>query len=66
MRWCALPKPLVSSDGSNLAAYLLRLKESDQEADRKAWQPINRHDRPIAPAIKQLDPVAVIGSVRLD
>ena len=54
------------SDGSNLAAYLLRLKDSDQEADRKAWQRINRHCRHIAPAIKQLDPVAVNGSVRLD
>jgi predicted ATPase len=54
------------SDGSNLAAYLLRLKDSDQDADRKAWQRINRHCRHIAPAIKQLDPVAVNGSVRLD
>jgi predicted ATPase len=54
------------SDGSNLAAYLLRLKESDQDADRKAWQRINRHCRHIAPAIKELDPVAVNGSVRLD
>ena len=54
------------SDGSNLAAYLLRLKESDHDADRIAWQRINRHCRHIAPAIKQLDPVAVNGSVRLD
>ena len=54
------------SDGSSLAAYLLRLKDSDQEGDRKAWQRINRHCRHIAPAIKQLDPVAVNGSVRLD
>jgi len=54
------------SDGSNLAAYLLRLKDSDQEADRKAWRRINRHCRHIAPAIKELDPVAVHGSVRLD
>ena len=54
------------SDGSNLAAYLLRLKESDQDADRKSWQRINRHCRHIAPAIKELDPVAVNGSVRLD
>jgi predicted ATPase len=54
------------SDGSNLAAYLLRLKESDLNADRKAWQRINRHCRHIAPAIKELDPVAVNGSVRLD
>lgn len=54
------------SDGSNLAAYLLRLKESDNSADQKAWQRINRHCRHIAPAIKQLDPVAVNGSVRLD
>lgn len=54
------------SDGSNLAAYLLRLKESDQDADRKSWQRINRHCRHIAPAIKELDPVAINGSVRLD
>lgn len=54
------------SDGSNLAAYLLRLKESGDSADQKAWQRINRHCRHIAPAIKQLDPVAVNGSVRLD
>lgn len=54
------------SDGSNLAAYLLHLKESDQEADRKSWQRINRHCRHIAPSIKELDPVAVNGSVRLD
>jgi predicted ATPase len=54
------------SDGSNLAAYLLRLKESNDSADQKAWQRINRHCRHIAPAIKQLDPVAVNGSVRLD
>ena len=54
------------SDGSNLAAYLLRLKESEQDADRKSWQRINRHCRHIAPAIKELDPVAVNGSVRLD
>lgn len=54
------------SDGSNLAAYLLRLKESDQDADLKAWHRINRHCRHIAPAIKQLDPVAVNDNVRLD
>jgi len=54
------------SDGSNLAAYLLRVKTSDHEADRKAWQRINRHCRHIAPSIKQLDPVAVQDSVRLD
>ncbi len=54
------------SDGSNLAAYLLRLKESDQDADRKSWQRINRHCRHIAPAIKELDPVVINDSVRLD
>ena len=54
------------SNGSNLAAYLLRLKESDDLADQKAWQRINRDCRHIAPAVKQLDPVAVNGSVRLD
>ena len=31
------------SDGSNLAAYLLRLKESENPSDQKAWQRINRH-----------------------
>jgi predicted ATPase len=54
------------SDGSNLAAYLLRLKESDQDDERKSWQRINRHCRHIAPAIKELDPVAINDSVRLD
>ncbi|MCX5952730.1 MAG: AAA family ATPase [Cyanobacteria bacterium] len=54
------------SDGSNLAAYLLRLKESDQDDDRKSWQRINRHCRHIAPVIKELDPVAINDSVRLD
>ena len=54
------------SDGSNLAAYLLRLKESDQDANRKSWQRINRHCRHIAPVIKELDPVAINDSVRLD
>jgi len=54
------------SDGSNLAAYLLRLKDSNDVAERKAWQRINRHCRHIAPAIKELDPVAVNGSARLD
>ena len=49
-----------------MAAYRLRLKDSDQDADRKAWQRINRHCRHIIPAIKQLDPVAVNGNVRLD
>ncbi len=54
------------SDGSNLAADLLRLKESGDPSDQKAWQRINRHCRHIAPAIKQIDPVAVNGNVRLD
>ncbi|MEY4806700.1 MAG: hypothetical protein RLZZ206_1089 [Cyanobacteriota bacterium] len=54
------------SDGSNLSAYLLRLKESDQDDDRKSWQRINRHCRHIAPVIKELDPVAINDSVRLD
>lgn len=54
------------SDGSNLAAYILRLKESQTPADQKAWQRINRHCRHVAPAIKELDPVAIAGTVRLD
>lgn len=54
------------TNGSNLAAYLLRLKDSDQGADRNAWQRINRHCRPIARASKEFDPVAANGSVRLD
>jgi predicted ATPase len=54
------------SDGSNLAAYLLRLKEGTTPDEQKAWQRINRHCRHIAPAVKELDPVAINNSVRLD
>lgn len=54
------------SDRSILAAYLLRLKESEDPSDQMAWQRINRHCRHIAPANKQIDPVAVNGNVRLD
>lgn len=57
----------LRSDGSNLAAYLQRLQQSDEDAQRKAWNRINRFVRRIVPAIKELMPTMVNGSaVRLD
>ncbi len=59
----------LRSDGSNLAAYLLRLAESETEADVKAWRRINRLVRRVNPGIKQLAPTRVNGhgdAVRLD
>lgn len=57
----------LRSDGSNLAAYLLRLAESEDQSEQNAWRRINRYVHRIAPAIKQLAPVQLNGSsVRLD
>ena len=57
----------LRSNGSNLAAYLRRLAQSDEEDDRKAWRRINQIVRRIAPAIKELAPTVVNASaVRLD
>jgi predicted ATPase len=46
----------LRSDGANLAAFLYRLKESDAEGTRQAWQIISGLVRRIAPFIKELTP----------
>ena len=46
----------LRSDGSNLAAFLLRLKRSRERAGQVAWKRINLLVRRIAPSIKQLRP----------
>jgi predicted ATPase len=59
----------LRSDGSNLAAFLLRLAQSDNEADQKAWHRIGRCVSQVVPALKRLDPAPVHESgsaVRLD
>ncbi len=57
----------LRSDGSNLAAYLRRLEQSDDEAESKAWRRINQFVSSIAPAVKELVPTPVNGTaVRLD
>lgn len=57
----------LRSDGSTLAAYLLRLAESEDQSEQNAWRRINRYVHRVAPAIKQLAPVQLNGSsVRLD
>ena len=47
---------LLRSDGGNLAAYLLRLEQSADEADRKAWKRINAYVTRVAPSVKTLAP----------
>lgn len=57
----------LRSDGSNLAAYLLRLEQSADEADQKAWKRINAYVTRIAPSVKALTPTLNgRASVRLD
>jgi predicted ATPase len=59
----------LRSDGSNLAAYLGRLEQSEAEADQKAWRRINRFVHRIAPSVKTLCPTVTQDggtSVRLD
>lgn len=59
----------LRSDGSNLPAYLARLEQSEEEADKKAWRRINELVRRVAPAVKELCPTPVQNggqSVRLD
>ena len=59
----------LRSDGSNLAAYLMALKESEEVDTRAAWQRITGLIRKVAPFIKELSP-ALVGTerraVRLD
>lgn len=59
----------LRSDGSNLAAYLGRLEQSEAEADQTAWRRINRFVQQIAPSVKALCPTPTHNggtSVRLD
>ncbi|TXD41672.1 AAA family ATPase [Lujinxingia vulgaris] len=57
----------LRSDGSNLAAYLFRLQQSEDDADRKAWRRINRFVSRIVPAVKELAPTQVNATtLRLD
>jgi predicted ATPase len=44
----------LRSDGSNLAAYLARLENSEKEGDRAAWRRINGLVQRIAPSVKSL------------
>lgn len=46
----------LRSDGSNLAAFLFRLRESDAEDERTAWRRINGYVRRVVPSIKELAP----------
>jgi predicted ATPase len=52
----------LRSDGSNLAAYLYALRESDDEADQAAWRHIGSLVRQVAPFVKELQPTAVSAS----
>jgi predicted ATPase len=59
----------LRSDGGNLAAYLLALKESDDADTRAAWQRVTGLIRKVAPFIKELSPTVQGNerrSVRLD
>lgn len=46
----------LRSNGSNLAAYLLALREGNDSASRVAWQRINQLVRRVAPSVKELLP----------
>lgn len=59
----------LRSNGSNLAAYLLRIKEGEDEGSRAAWRRISDLVRRIAPCVKELQPTlsdSAGRSVRLD
>lgn len=59
----------LRSDGSNLAAYLARLEQSENTASQKAWRRINQQVRRVCPSVKKLAPTPVNSagtSVRLD
>ncbi len=58
----------LRSDGSNLAAYLFKLRGDESEAGRAAWQRILDLVRRVAPFIKDFTPTPVLtsGTVRLD
>ena len=59
----------LRSDGSNLAAFLARLAQSQTEEDQAAWRRISLLVRRIAPSIKTLCPTPIQNgnnTVRLD
>lgn len=57
----------LRSDGSNLAAFLLRLRDSGLPTDGQAWRRINTLLRRVAPYIQELNPTRYgETSVRLD
>lgn len=59
----------LRSDGSNLAAFLLRLQDSEAEAERKAFDRIGKFVRRVAPMVRELAPTPLAenaGAVRLD
>jgi len=49
----------LRSNGSNLAAYLLRLSNSDKPSELLAWQQINEYVRAIVPHVLRLRPTLV-------
>jgi len=59
----------LRSDGSNLAAYLARLEQSENEDEQKAWRRINQLIHRIVPSVKKLCPTPIhhgSSSIRLD
>lgn len=57
----------LRSDGSNLAAFLLALRDSSDEGCRAAWKRIHGLVRRVAPFVRELQPVAIgTQGVRLD
>lgn len=57
----------LRSDGVNLAAHLLKLREADDDDARAAWRRILGAMRQVAPFLKDLSPTLVGGRyVRLD
>lgn len=49
----------LRSNGSNLAACLLRLEQSQDDADQQAWRRISAFARRVAPSLKALCPRAM-------
>lgn len=58
---------LLRSDGSNLAAFLLSLRQSSEESDRAAWNRIRGLVSRVAPFVRDIQPVPIgARGVRLD
>jgi predicted ATPase len=57
----------LRSDGSNLAAFLLSLRDSSDESDKAAWSRIRGLVSRVAPFVRDIQPVSVgARGVRLD